>query len=218
MPLCVRASAEEMQDLHAVTHGTRETPKIALTFDACPAHDMKVDWAVLETLIATQTKATLFLSGKWMVRFPEAVQILAAFPQFEFGQHSYSHPHMTQLTEQKMVEELRTTQEIIKNLTGRTAAFFRPPFGEYNDLLLQTVRKLGMTTIEYEVISGDPSPTVGKTSLVKRVTALAQNGSIIIMHVNGRGWHTAEALPEIIQNLKSKGFEFVTVSELLSSK
>ncbi len=225
LALCAVGSAQETQKtpetraslpLQAVSNGPRGTPKIALTFDACPAHDMKVDWNILNALIATQTKATLFLSGQWMEKFPEETKKIASLPQFELALHGYSHPHMTSLAPEAIRENLKKAQEVLKNLTGRTAAYFRAPYGEYDQKVLEAARDEGLTTIQFEVVSGDPSPTVGKKALFNRVVGQTKNGSIIIMHVNGRGRHTAEALPDILQALKAKGFEFVTVSELLA--
>jgi len=218
LPLCLVAQETQTVPGGAISHGPRDTPRIALTFDACPAHDMKVDWGILNALIATQTKATLFLSGLWMEKFPDDVKRIAAMPQFELALHGYSHPHMTSLTEESIRENLRKAQEVLKKLTGLTAIHFRAPYGEYDRKVLKAAQEEGLETIQFEVVSGDPSPTVGKRSLINRVVGQTQNGSIIIMHVNGRGWHSAEALPDIMQQLKAKGFEFVTVEELLGEK
>lgn len=198
-----------------ITNGSRDQKKIALTFDACPAHNMKVDWAVINELIATKTPATLFLSGRWMEKFPEDTKALARIPQFELALHSDSHPHMTRLSKAAIQEQLEKNQSILKDLTGLTATHFRPPYGEYNDLLVETTRELGLETVEYDLPSGDPTPSFRKEKLIANVVHHAQNGSIVVMHMNGRGWHTAEALPEIIRALKEEGMTLVTVDELI---
>lgn len=198
-----------------ITNGSREQKKVALTFDACPAHDMKVDWAVVNALIETKTPATLFLSGKWMEKFPEATKELAKVPEFELAIHSYSHPHMTRLSKEDVAEQLTKTQNILKDLTGLSATHFRPPYGEYNDLMVETARELDIETVEYDLPSGDPSPGFKKEKLIANVVKNAKNGSIVVMHMNGRGWHTAEALPDIIEALKDEGMKLVTVSELV---
>src|SRR5262245_46133269 len=97
-----------------ITNGSPDQKKVALTFDACPAHDMKVDWNVINELIETKTPATLFLSGKWMERFPEATKALAQVPEFELALHSYSHPHMTRLSKEAVTEQLIKNQDILK--------------------------------------------------------------------------------------------------------
>jgi peptidoglycan/xylan/chitin deacetylase (PgdA/CDA1 family) len=198
-----------------ITNGSREQKKVALTFDACPAHDMTVDWGVLNELIETKTPATLFLSGTWMEKFPEATKALAHVPGFELALHSYSHPHMTRLSKEAIAEQLEKNQTILKDLTGISATHFRPPYGEYNDLMVATARSLGLETVEYDLPSGDPARGFKKEKLIANVVKNAKSGSIIVMHMNGRGWHTAEALPEIIQDLKREGMALVTVSELV---
>lgn len=198
-----------------ITNGSRQEKKIALTFDACPAHDAVVDWKVIQTLVQSKTPATLFLSGKWMSQYPDATLYLATLPQFELANHSYSHPHMTKLSNASLKTEFEKTQEILKGLTGTVATHFRPPYGEYDTHIVQVAQSLGLETVEYDLPSGDPDPTFTKDKLIHAVTSQTQNGSIIVMHMNGRGWHTAEALPEIIRRLAEKGFQFVTVSKLV---
>jgi peptidoglycan/xylan/chitin deacetylase (PgdA/CDA1 family) len=70
----------------------------------------------------------------------------------------------------------------------------------------------------YDLASGDPDSTISRERLIRYVVTSARNGSIIVMHMNGRGWHTAEALPEIIQALRAKGFIFSKVSDLLMAQ
>jgi peptidoglycan-N-acetylglucosamine deacetylase len=209
------SQSEEAPTTRVITNGSRDEKKLALTFDACPAHDMKVDWGVIKTLIETKTPATLFLSGQWMEKFPEATKMLGNVPEFELALHSYSHPHMTRLSKEAIRDQLKKNQDILKDLTGLSALHFRPPYGEYNDLVVETAHELDIETVEYDLPSGDPTRSFKKERLVENVLEHAQNGSIIVMHMNGRGWHTAEALPEIIQKLKNRGMTFVTVSELV---
>jgi peptidoglycan/xylan/chitin deacetylase (PgdA/CDA1 family) len=76
---------------------------------------------------------------------------------------------------------------------------------------------MGLHTIEFDLASGHPDTNATKEKLIAYVTGKATNGSIIVMHINHRGWHTAEALPEIIRKLRARGFELVTVGEPLGS-
>ncbi|MDZ7359319.1 MAG: polysaccharide deacetylase family protein [candidate division KSB1 bacterium] len=201
-----------------VAHGDRGEKKIALTFDACstrlPSH---YDERVTQVLVDTKTPATIFLGGKWMEDEPEHTKYLASLPQFELGNHTFLHPHMPQVSEERMREELRWTQEVMYTLTGRQAKFFRPPYGEYNDRVVKIAAAMGLTTVEFDLASGDPDAHITKEKLIEYVTNSAKNGSIIVMHINQRGWHTAEALPEIIAKLRARGFKLVTVGELISA-
>lgn len=201
-----------------ITNGPRDVARVALTFDACPAHKMKVDWGVLDVIVNSNARATLLLSGKWMEAFPEETRRIAATNNFELGLHSYSHPHMTKLLESEIAEELKKNQEILVRLTGRSGVFFRPPFGEYNDAMIGVAAALGIRVLQYDLPSGDPSEGFSKGMLVKNVLKNAKNGSIVVMHMNGRGWRTAEALPEIIQGLRDIGIELVTVGELVGNR
>lgn len=200
-----------------ILHGSRKFPRAALTFDACETNDKKYgyDAKIIKILKKTKTPATLFLGGKWMLSHEKETRALSGEPLFELGNHSYSHPHLKQLSSKEIVDELGKTQSVLKRLTGKKAKYFRCPFGEYDARVLKTAKKLGMNVIQWDVSSGDPDKNITAKKMVPWVVSQARNGSIIVMHVNGRGWHTAEALPEIIKKLREKGFQFVTVGELL---
>src|SRR5256885_1576200 len=93
-----------------------------------------------------------------------------------------------------------------------TLALCRPPFGEYDDRVVQIARSIGLRTVEYDLPSGDPGAPTNK--LVEWVLEKAQPGSIVVMHLNHVRFHTADALPEIIAGLRARGFTFVKVSDL----
>jgi peptidoglycan/xylan/chitin deacetylase (PgdA/CDA1 family) len=201
----------------AYKHGDRNEKKIALTFDACTTKNPnRYDDKITKVLVNTKTPATIFISGKWMQEESDHAKYLASMPQFELGNHSYSHPHMTKISDQEIEAELSYTQNVFEKLLGQKPLLFRPPYGEYDQRVMDTAAKLGMRTILYDVASGDPDVHFTKDVLIKYVEDSTKNGSIIIMHINKRGWHTAEALPTIIEDLKKKGYTFVKVSELLN--
>jgi len=199
-------------------HGDRSSNQIALTFDACETEgdsEASFDTEIARILVETQTPATIFLGGLWMRDHPEETKYLASQPIFDLGNHSWSHLDFASITTEEMKREIEKTQETMWELIGRQAHFFRFPFGTYNEQALVAVRQAGMYAVQWDVVSGDPDPNIDAGRMIEAVVREAQPGSIIIMHINGRGWHTAEALPEIIRQLQEKGFEFVTVSELL---
>lgn len=202
-----------------VNHGPRDRKLVALTFDACSARDpSRYDERVARVLIDMNVPATIFFGGKWMEEHPEHTRFLASHPQFEFANHSYLHPHMSRVSDARIQDELRWTQDIMYSLTGRRATLFRAPFGEVDEHISRVAAAEGLITIQYDLASGDPDRRVSKDKLVEYVSTMSRKGSIVVMHINRRGWHTAEALPEIIRNLRKRGFEFVTVSELLKEK
>jgi len=219
----LQAQSPSLIPLHPVTpqvifHGNRKSKMIALTFDACSTGEPGgYDERITEVLTGTGTKATIFLGGAWMESQPDHTRQLALNALFELGNHSYLHPHMTRIGADQMREELLRTQAILLALAGRQASLFRPPYGEYNSTLVQVAAGCGLTTIQFDLASGDPDRHFTKEKLTDWIISRARGGSIVVMHINGRGWHTAEALPEIISRLRSRGFEFVKVSELLAA-
>jgi peptidoglycan/xylan/chitin deacetylase (PgdA/CDA1 family) len=200
-----------------ITHGDRSLAYIALTFDACQAAGRPTgyDEAIIRILNATHTPATLFLSGLWMSSHPTQTRALAANPLFELGSHSWSHPDFAGLSPQAMDAELQRTQAIMVKLTSHQPTLFRFPYDQHTPEALEVVGQHGLRAIGGDVISGDADAHVSAKDLVAAITAQAHNGSIIIMHVNGRGWHTAEALPALIRRLREQGYTFVNVSQLL---
>ena len=200
-----------------IEHGPRNGKTVALTFDACSTVDpSRYDERVTSILIRSGTPATFFLGGKWMLELPEQTKELAANPLFEIGNHTFLHPHLTRISDERVREELTSTQKIIDSLTGRRATLFRPPFGEYNAGVVRIAASLGLRTVQFDLASGDPDPAISKERLIDYVSSMARSGSIIVMHINRKGWHTAEALPEILARLRRRGFVFMTVSDLLS--
>lgn len=198
-------------------HGLRSKKEIALTFDACSTHKPGgYDDSVTSVLIAAKIPATIFLGGKWMIEQEKHTRLLASLPQFELGNHTYLHPHLTKVSDQRIRSELQKTQDILFKLTGKRATLFRPPYGEYDERVVRIAAELGLTTVEYDLPSGDPDTLATKQRLIDWVLRKTRNGSIIVMHINKRGWHTAEALPEIILRLKERGFTFVTVGKLIA--
>lgn len=199
-----------------VFHGDRSRKRVALTFDACATKIASgFDEEVIRVLIETQTPATLFLGGKWMLEHPEQTRRLAAVDLFELGNHSFLHPHMPRIPDDQVRQELAWTQIVMYSLTGRPASLYRPPYGEHDERISRITAEAGLITIQFDLASGDPDPGLSKERLLRSMTTGARNGSIVVMHMNGRGWKTAEALPDIITELRRKGFNLVTVGEML---
>jgi len=115
-------------------------------------------------------------------------------------------------------QEFEWTQIVMYSLTGRQAALYRPPYGEHDERISRIAADAGLITVQFDLASGDPDPGLSKERLVRSVTAGARSGSIVVMHMNGRGWKTAEALPDIIGELRSQGFSLVTVGEMLRGR
>jgi peptidoglycan-N-acetylglucosamine deacetylase len=206
-------------DTLAFYHGSRNVQKIALTFDACPSSVRGgYDTSLVKVLVDSTVPATFFMSGKWIKRHRREVKYLAKIKNFELANHSYTHPHCTAMREDSVINELNKTDSLLRSVAGHSARLFRPPYAETNGRLEKIADSLGYTTVMFDLVSGDPDTTLTKERLLKRITSRARNGSIIIMHMNGRGWHTAEVLPEIIHTLRKDKFTFVKVGDMLNKK
>ncbi len=199
-----------------VFNGPRDKARVAITFDACEtAKPARWDQKIWDILVAKDAKATIFLGGKWMESHPEQTVMIGQNPNIEIANHSYIHPDFTKISEARVREEIKRTQDVQWRMTGRQGITFRFPYGYYDDKSLAVAAEMGVYPIQWDVVSGDPSKSVKAKPMAREVLNKAQNGSIIIFHINGRGWNTAEALPEIIDGLRAGGFELVTVSELM---
>jgi polysaccharide deacetylase family sporulation protein PdaB len=183
--------------------------KLAISFDAAWGAD-KTD-ELIDILKGNEIKATFFLVGFWAEKYSGKVEKLDK-NGFEIGTHSNTHPKMTDLSQTRMQLELETSCNILQNITGKKPQIFRPPFGAYNNKLIETADDLGLKTIQWDVDSLDWKNLTAQ-DIAKRVISNAKNGSIILMHNNGE--NTPQALRLIILGLKNKGFEFVCVSELI---
>lgn len=200
-----------------IFNGPRTEKRIAITFDACSfIHASKVDKKLVQILVDNRVPATLFLGGKWVLDQPQEARYLASIPFFEIANHSFHHPHLTRMSRAAIRHELEAAQEAIESVTGVRPRYFRAPYGEYNDTLLRTAASLGLTTIQFDLASGDPDKRITAARLSHWVIHKVRWGSIVVMHINTHGWHTAEALPTIIKTLRARGYRFVTISELLN--
>jgi peptidoglycan-N-acetylglucosamine deacetylase len=199
-----------------VTNGDRHRMRIALTFDACTTRRNEYDERVIRTLLETSTPATLFIGGGWALANPKRLQELAQYPGFEFGNHTFSHPHMPQVKDdQEVVEELQRTQRVVYDLTGRIPRYFRPPFGEVDRRVAWLASQASLVTLNFDLPSGDPDESISPKRLVDWVVKKASPGGIVVMHMNHKRFPTAEALPDVIKGLRKRGFELVTVETLL---
>ncbi|MEK7733887.1 MAG: polysaccharide deacetylase family protein [Pseudomonadota bacterium] len=200
-----------------VRHGSRKTKLIALTFDACSTHAPSgYDPRIARTLIEQRVPATLFLGGKWIQEHPAEARELATNPLFELGNHTYLHPHPTRVSPERLRQEIDWTQNALYQVSGRQATLFRAPYGEIDYRVVKIAADAGLTTVQFDLASGDPDKRINRQKLADYVSGTARNGSIVVMHINHNGKHTAAALPEIIRRLRARGFEFVTVSELMA--
>jgi len=200
----------------AVRHGPRQEKQVALTFDACPTTGDGLDHGIVRALVEHEIPATVFVSGTWAERHPEHAWELAQ--HFEIGSHGHRHIWLDELAYEDVVAELRAAQTAIYAATGKRPSLFRPPSVRYDDDVLAAAEAVGLRTITYDVASGDPDPHLQASAIVRYVTWKARGGSIVIFHINGRGLTTASTLPRIATILRHRGYQLVTVSDLLERR
>ena len=194
-----------------------DEPVVAITFDACATRTQgyTFDRAIYDIIKREGLRATIFVSGKWVDFHPDVMQELVSDGSIEFGDHSYDHPHMADLPRARILEEIDHTEAALGRY-GRKAIAFRPPYGEWSPLLLQVVGERQLPTVTWDVVSGDPSEGATAQGMLQSVVAQTRPGSIVIFHINGRGWNTGQALPSILNGLRKRGFRFVFLSELFA--
>lgn len=187
----------------------REDKRISITFDCAWGTDYTE--AILSALEGRGVKATFFTVQFWAENNASFLGKIAAAGH-EVGSHSKTHSRMSELSEEEISAELESSCAVIERITGKPVGLFRAPFGDYDDLVISTVSKQGLYTIQWDVDSLDWK-NLSAAEIFSRVTSRVQSGSIILMHNNGL--HTAEAVPLILDSLIARGYEFVTVGELI---
>lgn len=181
---------------------------VSISFDAAWGADKTRE--IMDICDAYGVKATFFLVGFWVEKYPELTQEIS-LRGFEIGTHSATHPQMSKLTEAQCREELTQSSKKIFELTGKPVELFRPPFGDYNNTLLSVAEGLGLFTVQWSVDSLD-----WKGLSARQIAERVQNavsGDIILCHNNSD--HITEALPLVFEALSLKGLRFCPIGELI---
>lgn len=189
----------------------QDKPLISISFDAAWGNEDTPK--LLEILKKHNVKATFFMTGGWIQKYPDDVKAIAAGGH-DLGNHSENHKHMSQISAEECKTELMKPHEKVKELTGKDMILFRPPYGDYNDTLIKVCRETGYYPIQWDVDSLDWKDYDAAT-IIRRVTEHKHlgNGSIILCHNGGK--HTAEALDGLLTTLKQKGYQLVPISQLI---
>ncbi len=191
--------------------------KIALTFDDGP-HPVNTP-KILEVLERFKVPATFFLIGKH-VQNNLALARETVQAGHEVGNHTFTHQRMWRLTDINMNDEIKRTDELLRNLNGAVPRFLRPPMGLFSKRVLNIVERAGYKTVVGNVYPRDPH-LPGREKILSRMLSRVIKGSIIILHDGGNTNHvdrsqTIWAVERFIPELQQRGFEFVTLSELIS--
>lgn len=183
--------------------------KVSISFDAAWGNEQTE--TLLDILDEKKVKSTFFLVGDWVEKYPESVKEIAKRGH-DVGNHSDTHAHLPELSDEGIKKELEDCNNKIKELTGKCPTLFRPPYGDYNNNVVTVTNNLDMYCVQWDIDSldwKDPTPQ----QMVERIKNNLKNGSIILMH-NG-ATNTPEALPMIIDAIKAEGYELVPISQLI---
>lgn len=187
-----------------------EEKKIAISFDAAWGNDDTE--TLINILKEYDAKATFFVVGAWVDKYPESVKQLSDAGH-QVHNHSNTHPHMPSISGVQKTDELNSCNQKIASVTGKTPTLFRAPYGDYDNATIEAAESLGMYVVQWDVDSLDWKDNATPDSICKRVTSKVKNGSIVLFHNDAD--HTPEALPNILKCLKDEGYEFVFIDELI---
>ena len=184
--------------------------KIAFTFDDGPHPEYTQ--RLLKILRDHGVRATFFVVGKQVEKHPELLQLIFR-EGHEIANHTYSHRDLRTLSPEELTLELEKTDRLVTAVTDQKMKYFRPPGGQYSPAVVQSARDLGYEMVLWSIFPQDH--TNPAANLIRgRVLKAAKDRGIILLHSGVK--HTLEILPDLILSLKSRGYSFVTISELES--
>lgn len=191
-------------------YNVEKTEKVlSISFDAAWGSANTAE--ILDILDAYDVKTTFFLVGFWVEKYPDLVREMVARGH-EIGNHSATHPHMSQLSEAKIREELRIVSDQVEHIIGKPTTLFRPPYGEYNDPVVRVSREEGYECVQWNVDSLDWKNR-GTQDMIQQCTKNIQPGDIVLFHNDSK--YILEALPTILKTYTEAGYRVIPVSQLL---
>ena len=189
----------------------RDDKTISISFDCAWGNEYTEK--ILDYMDEYGVKCTFFAVSFWVEKYPDDVKNIISRGH-EMGTHSKTHSYMSKLSKEKIVEELEYSCKKIEEVSGKKPLLFRPPYGDYNDLLIETAAELGLYAIQWDVDSLDWKE-YGAQDMLKRVLEHKnlKPGAILLFHNNTK--YTAQALDGILVGLEEMGYSIGTVSELV---
>jgi peptidoglycan-N-acetylglucosamine deacetylase len=209
---------------------------VAITFDLCERANNVAGYnnRIINLLRAQNARATFFAGGKWMRSHPEAALRLMADPRFEIGNHAWTHGNLGMMTRAEIDTQLRLTEVQYANLRAELVrraaamgmeaeaarvseilALMRLPYGRSSETALNTLAELGYLVIQWDVDGEGDEELHSADALAKRALARVRPGSVILLHANAVPQKSYEILERLLSALRARGYETVTVGELL---
>lgn len=197
---------------HPVYAVETEEKAVALTFDISWGHVMAPK--VLRVLADQKVPATFFLSGPWVRDHAELARDIVSGGH-EVGSHGHAHVNFSQLSKDQLIRNVQSAHFCIRETLGVEPRLIRTPNGDFSDETILTLREIGYQAIDWMIDSLDwKNP--GVDVIIRRVVSRLQPGAIILMHASDSCRMTDLALPSIIGELRSQGYRFVKVSQLMT--
>ncbi len=184
---------------------------IALTFDDGPSANNTP--RILQSLQQHHAHATFFILGNQAKLHPELVKQIAD-EGHAIGIHTFTHSRLPTATQAE--DELSKCELLLKTITGKSTQLFRPPYGNTHSNYTESALKRGYAVVIWSVSSADTA-THDQKMVLDNVTLGVEPGDIVLMHDSSDKGHTADALPKILDRLSKKGFQVVTIPELLEA-
>jgi peptidoglycan/xylan/chitin deacetylase (PgdA/CDA1 family) len=200
----------------SVFNGSKEKKQVALTFDDGP--DAHFTLEILDILKENDVSATFFVLGCNAEKYPKVLKRIKD-EEHDIGNHSWSHKSFKKLSEEQIKNEIKETEKIIESVNESYLPLFRLPYGASNEKVGKMIHSLGYYDVRWSVDTEDWSG-ITPSEIMKRVEKQLYPGGIILMHCSGRRQsieNSVKTLPEIIKYVKGKGYEFVTISQLLET-
>ena len=206
-PMIIGASAtKRLLPIYCVR---RDNKCVSLTFDAAWGNEDTQQ--LIDILGKYNVKATFFVVGQWVDKYPESVKALSDAGH-EVMNHSNDHAHFSSLSADEITANINACSDKIEAITSVRPTLFRAPYGEYDDNVIAAVNGMGINTIQWDVDSLDWKD-LPASEITSRVTKKVSPGSIVLFH--NAAIHTPEALPGIIEYLLGQGYSIVPVSQLI---
>lgn len=183
--------------------------QVAISFDAAWGADKTKQ--IMQVLEECNAGATFFLVGFWVDKYPEMVKAIDE-AGFEIGTHSNTHPDMAKISQENIAKELEISSEKIKAITGKEVSLFRPPYGSYNNDLINACSQRNLIPIQWDVDSLDWKG-LSAVDITSRVVDKVQNGSIILMHNNAD--NVVDAVKMVLERLINEGYKVTSVGDLV---
>jgi peptidoglycan/xylan/chitin deacetylase (PgdA/CDA1 family) len=188
--------------LPEISWGNRASKQVIFTFDAGSGNTSIT--SILNTLSQYHVEGTFFLTGAWVATYPNDTKRIAAGGHAIYN-HTYTHPHLIQISDTQMIEELVRTDNLIRSQVGfDSKPYFRAPYGERNARVLSVAASLGYRSVYWTIDAWDWKEGISALEVKGRILNNLQPGNIYLMHVGAP--ITGQILPEVFQEIRNRGY------------